>query len=929
MSNAVLTHGEQLTTPVDVYNLYALFLGRLPESQSLIDYRCGHTLQFSLSEVVGSDEFRANVVGQFVANGGWDDALYPGPVPEGFGEWLVSTFEIPAEDARLVKRMTSWTRVLRYVLHQFPILQHYCPALDPDTRSEFLDALQASSDPAVEDLVDSDVFDHVHYARETGIRFSSRREAAEDYLEAGHRDGANGSPLFEAKFYALRNTDVGQSGVPPLLHYVRHGEAEGRLPKLSRSPRAELPVAPPDDAWAVLREQMQRAGRLQYQPMPGEVEVDVVIPVYRGLNDTLSCIYSVLTARNQTSYELVVIDDASPEPALSAELAKLAELGLITLLVNASNLGFVGTANRGLTLNEGRDVVLLNSDTVVYGDWLDRLRRHALSSAHIATVTPFSNNATIFSYPHFIENNHQALEVGFEELDRIAALVNAGAALPAPTGVGFCFYVTRAALRQIGPFDERLFGKGYGEENDFCMRAREAGFTNLAALDTFVRHTGEVSFGAGADAGKRKGEARLLGAHPRYNRLVSDFVSSDPFRLARTRMDVERFARWSRGRGVLLLTHHWGGGISRHVEDLAGHLAREGRAVLICSSTSQSGVYALKAFGNDDFPNLPKLDWSDESTTVATLRQLRLAFIHIHSLVATSYEDIPGLIDVLKSADLDYYFTAHDYSAICPRLTMMDHSDTYCDTPSERYCEACVERNGSMFGQVDVPLWLANYKGVFDKARRIIAPSRDVARRLREVGRLDYPYVVRSHPLADPKPIKPSAPRSPDPIVVGVIGAIGAHKGFRILRAMCGDALLRGLPIRYVMYGHPERPSDLDLLKNLHATGPYRDKDFHRIFEKQPSDVGLFLSVCPETFCYTLDHAFSVGLLPLAFDLGAIAERIKATGFGLTMPNAYMFDPAGINDLILRLPLGSEISAEGQESRAWTSAAAYYDQVGL
>ena len=74
------------------------------------------------------------------------------------------------------------------------------------------------------------------------------------------------------------------------------------------------------------------------------------------------------------------------------------------LLRNERNLGFTGTANRGMQLSRA-DVVLLNSDTIVTAGWLDALCRCAATDPRIGTITPFSNNAEICSFPRFCENN--------------------------------------------------------------------------------------------------------------------------------------------------------------------------------------------------------------------------------------------------------------------------------------------------------------------------------------------------------------------------------------------------------------------------------------------------------------------------------------------------------------------------------------------
>ena len=129
--------------------------------------------------------------------------------------------------------------------------------------------------------------------------------------------------------------------------------------------------------------------------------IDVIIPAYRGLAQTRRCLGSVLSAPVRAAREVVVIDDASPEPDLSAWLRELAAAGRITLLAHDHNRGFVASVNEGMRLHPDRDVVLLNSDTEVAGDWLDRLAACAAREPRAGTVTPFSTNATIASYPRF------------------------------------------------------------------------------------------------------------------------------------------------------------------------------------------------------------------------------------------------------------------------------------------------------------------------------------------------------------------------------------------------------------------------------------------------------------------------------------------------------------------------------------------------
>jgi GT2 family glycosyltransferase len=271
--------------------------------------------------------------------------------------------------------------------------------------------------------------------------------------------------------------------------------------------------------------------------------IDVIIPVYKGLEETRRCIESVLANRQSEPFNLVAVDDASPEPAIAAWLDSAAAAGRIELLRNEHNVGFVQSVNRGMALHPDRDVVLLNSDTEVANDWLDRLRAAAYAHEKVATATPFSNNATICSYPFEGWNGAVPGTLGLAELDRLFAQTNARQALFIPTAVGFCMYIRRAALDGVGLFDAKRFGRGYGEENDFCMRAGKAGWRHVLAADVFLFHEGGVSFSSERFALIRAAGEALVAVHPEYHRMVHDFILADPARVFRDAVDLARMKR--------------------------------------------------------------------------------------------------------------------------------------------------------------------------------------------------------------------------------------------------------------------------------------------------------------------------------------------------------------------------------------------------
>ncbi|MDE2238482.1 MAG: glycosyltransferase, partial [Rhodospirillales bacterium] len=213
----------------------------------------------------------------------------------------------------------------------------------------------------------------------------------------------------------------------------------------------------------------------------------IIVPVYRGVEVTKACIESVLAHRNTAADQLILVNDRSPDAEMSGMLAAYRDMPNVILLENADNLGFVGTVNRGMAVSQGIDTVLLNSDTVLHAGGLDELARVAYARPEIGTVTAMSSNATIFSYPNAELREDALADISWPALAALALTENAGTCEDVPTGHGFCMFIKREVIKRIGVLDE-AFGRGYGEENDFCARAAALGYRNVAAGGVIVEH---------------------------------------------------------------------------------------------------------------------------------------------------------------------------------------------------------------------------------------------------------------------------------------------------------------------------------------------------------------------------------------------------------------------------------------------------------
>lgn len=250
----------------------------------------------------------------------------------------------------------------------------------------------------------------------------------------------------------------------------------------------------------------------------------IIVPVFNAYDHVRGCLTALDAC--SPSAEVLVIDDASTDRRMPALLRAWAAGGEHRHLIEQTvNRGFVHTANTGLLSTDG-DVILLNSDTQVTPGWLEALGRCLDTVERVATATPWTNNGEIASLPVFCSPNPVPPDP--TAIGRLLTQLGQACYPEIPTAVGFCMAISRTAIDTLGLFDEETFGHGYGEENDFSMRASRAGFRNVLCDDAYVVHHGAASFGAIGLAPGEESMRRLLSRHPDYMDIVSRFIEEDP-----------------------------------------------------------------------------------------------------------------------------------------------------------------------------------------------------------------------------------------------------------------------------------------------------------------------------------------------------------------------------------------------------------------
>lgn len=271
---------------------------------------------------------------------------------------------------------------------------------------------------------------------------------------------------------------------------------------------------------------------------------DIVVPVHNGGAAVIESLTSVVRFRPD-GVKVRVVDDASTDPLIIGFLDDLAQRGLIDLTRHASNVGYTATVNAAIDSCAG-DVLLMNSDALPGPLWAQRLRWVAYSTDAVATVSALSDFAGTMSVPVPHTKNTWNESLGWEAVSRSVGREMRVWSQSVPAAHGFCLYLRRSALEEIGSFDAEAFPRGYGEEVDYSQRALSAGYVNLVAPHVIVKHFRSQSFGDDSRSKLNAASKPILRArHPGYEADVIDWELSLGDALVRTEaMQLQRRSPW-------------------------------------------------------------------------------------------------------------------------------------------------------------------------------------------------------------------------------------------------------------------------------------------------------------------------------------------------------------------------------------------------
>jgi GT2 family glycosyltransferase len=620
------------------------------------------------------------------------------------------------------------------------------------------------------------------------------------------------------------------------------------------------------------------------KPLASKIKYDVniIIPVYDDFNLTKKCLNSVLSTinKNNTVFSILIINDNSPNKNIVELINEIRIRDDVFVISNEKNIGFIDSVNKALLASSKSDVILLNSDTEVYGNWVDRIYSVYKNNEKVATVTPLSNNATICSYPNFPNGSELPYNFNAELIDSLCKKHNKGNIYEVPTGVGSCMFISRESIIKVGYLDSKLFGKGYGEENDLCLRLKAKGFRNVLLTDTYIYHFGGASF---------KDEKRLLcikalekinNLYPSYEKSVASFINNDIFSNDRFKLDTENLKSSSLPI-VVCVGNNRGGGTLKFLKERA--VQKQSLEIRLFLTLSLNRKHMLNLYYLPNMIEISKVFKFHEIEEFFNI--INPSYIEVHQLLDYPY----SFSEFILKLKIRYSVYIHDFFLKCPQVTLSNNDGIYCSEPPKEECQACISDRPvkEISNIID---WRNKNKIFLQNADKVFVPSKSTRYHMSKEFK-DINFRVKPHEPNIKK--KLGDIKFSDQLRIGIIGALSKEKGADFLEQTVNSVVEKHLPVKFYLIGFPSRKLLIKDDSYLTITGPYEDSNVKDFLKQYRINVIWFPTRAPETFSYTLSHALENSYPVIIPDVGSFKERVY------DKDNLYKFSwKANVEDII-------------------------------
>ncbi len=739
----------------------------------------------------------------------------------------------------------------------------------------------------IEIISNSGFFDRDWYLAEyRDVASKPNVEPTSHFARNGDRENRNPSPLFDTRWYKSMYPEVLDIGINPLLHYLLIGVNKGFYPKEQKSELSAWWLGISDNKLDDL-DVYKITQRISNNQNP----VAVIIPVYNALSELVECVESIIKY-TKLSYRIIIINDASTDNKVKEYIDRLRGVNNFEIYHNEENLGFTSTVNRGLKLAGRSDVVLLNSDTKVTPNWLVNLRIAAYSNERAGTATPFSNNAGAYSAPNIGKENFVPELYSLDDWARAINQTTSRIYISAPTGHGFCMYIRNDCLVDVGLLDQDAFPRGYGEENDFCMRAIKKNWLNIVDQSTYIYHVRSASFGNEKDELLKKGRKVIDERYPDYTQAVREFINDESLISVRNEISsAEQLLLKNKIRinpRVLYVLSTKTGGTPQTNQDLMNALYSKIESFVIFSNNkkielfyfSNNSYYLLDTFIlAENIYFYPHRSVEYDRIFSKIILKYSIELIHCRHIAWHSF----GLIDVAKIIGVPVVFSFHDFYTVCPTVKLIDGDSNYCGgkcTKGDTVCQYELWTGGDLplLRNAAVISWRNELKTMFYKCNAFVTTNQSA----KDIIINTYPSLKYSdfHVIPHGRDFDlfniVSEDILPDKVLRLIVpGNISAAKGGKIIENLSKKVSSQEIEIHIL----GNVAGNLDF-SNCILHGNYQREDFIELVKSIRPHVGCIFSIWPETYCHTLTELWASGIPVIGFDIGAVGDRLRKTGAG-------------------------------------------------
>lgn len=797
-------------------------------------------------------------------------------------------------------------------------------------------------------ILRSGLFDVNYYLESNNDVKEQNIDPINHYLHYGWREGRNPSNIFDTNFYLETYPDVKNNGINPLVHYIKWGKKERReinglgvLPSknkleqyrdiiklIKHNPRLiskfifmvkqygiyyawlkvnnklekldaknnkedNLLKASLSSVSDILKDLNKEENMNKiltfYQDKKLNKKIDIIIPVYNGY-EFLDKLFESLVENTSLPYRLIIGNDKSPDERVKEFITKFIQENPnldIIFIDNNENLGFLKTVNLLSSYAENH-LVILNTDTEVPKYWLERLMYPIFSNNNIASTTPFTNSGTICSFPEYLVDNstlYKNLELN--QIDSLFSYLDVDKQMiSVPTGVGFCMGMNFDVIQKIGMFDE-IYGKGYGEENDWCQRAIQAGFENVHIPNLFVYHKHGGSFLS--EDKKRYIEEHyriLLNKFPTYDQQIQKTIKENKLETLRRFMKVLIDFNYTKNKNIVFIDHDLGGGANAYRKQKISEYLKEDNNIISFTYNINIDEYHIE-FITSTYNEKFKID--REFDFFKLLELLKLDLIFLNGLV--SFPDVTGILSKVISfkqkENVRMIFPLHDYFCISPNYTLLGENGKYDGVPVDLDKHTLFLQNSKLefklfCKEIDAVLWHSSWERFLNECNEILCfshSSEDIV--LTAYPKLQEKLVYIPHDISGKYDNIYDDELEKSKKIIGILGNINLAKGSGVVKELVSYIESNHLDIKVVLIGNIDC-----LIKSsiFSKTGSYKGDELPYIIKKYGITEFLIPSVCPETFSYTTDEIMQLGYPLSVFDLGAPAERVRNYNKGRVLP---------------------------------------------